>query len=106
MAERKQIFARYVEQQREAEREERRERDLRARDEFTRLLREHPGIRSDMRWGEAIGLLRDEPAFKAIENPRERADLYEAFIEHLRRHDSVPPASQWGRAQPKLTNSC
>jgi len=102
LAERKVLFARHIELQREIEREEEHQRDIRARAEFLNLLQSCGKITGSTRYSEALNVLADEPAFKAVENPRERAGLYDDFIFGLRRKEAVEHRQRKQRGYEKL----
>ena len=102
MAERKALFARHIELQREIEREEEHQRNIRARAEFLNLLQSCDQITGSTRYSEALNMLADEPAFRAVENPRERAGLYDDFIFGLRKKEAVEHKQRKQRGYEKL----
>lgn len=86
--ERKALFAQYVEVQREVEREEERQNALRAQEAFRELLRATPAITSATRYSEALELLGRAPAFLALDNPRDRAAIFDQHIAELHREET------------------
>lgn len=94
LGERKQAFNEYLGQRRKVEAEERRVRQKKAREEFTKMLEECKELTSSMRWSKAQSLFEDDERFKAVDRPRDREDLYESYIVELGRMEKEKAAEE------------
>lgn len=101
LAERKTLFARYIDLQREVEREERHQRAAKARQDFLELLRNTPTITGTTRYSEALEQLEEEAAFQAVENPKERASLFDEYVAVVRREEAETGRQRRRRATEK-----
>lgn len=86
LQERKEVFARYKDIQRIKERDERYLKHQEDREAFKRMLSEDPRIVATTRWSEALDWLQERDEFKVITSPRDRVELFEEYISHLRRN--------------------
>lgn len=86
LQERKEVFARYKSIQRGLERDERYLKLQEDREAFKKMLEEDPRIVASTRWSEAMDLLRNRDEFKGIASPRDRVELFEEYIAHLKRN--------------------
>ncbi|XP_022768610.1 pre-mRNA-processing protein 40A-like isoform X2 [Durio zibethinus] len=125
LGERKQAFNEYLGQRKKLEAEERRMRQKKAREEFTKMLEESTELTSSMRWSKAQSLFEDDERFKAVEQARDREDLFENYIVDLERKerknaaeekrrniaeyrkflascDFIKASSQWRKVQDRL----
>ncbi|XVE95059.1 hypothetical protein REPUB_Repub02eG0063900 [Reevesia pubescens] len=87
LGERKQAFNEYLGQRKKLEAEERRMRQKKAREEFTKMLEESKELTSSMRWSKAQSLFENDEQFKAVERARDREDLFENYIVDLERKE-------------------
>ncbi|KAK5824023.1 pre-mRNA-processing protein 40A isoform X2 [Gossypium arboreum] len=87
LGERKQAFNEYLGQRKKLEAEERRMRQKKAREEFTKMLEESKELTSSMRWSKAQSLFENDERFKAVERARDREDLFENYIVDLERKE-------------------
>ncbi|OMO70844.1 hypothetical protein COLO4_28464 [Corchorus olitorius] len=87
LGERKQAFNEYLGQRKKLEAEERRMRQKKAREEFTKMLEESKELTSSMRWSKAQSLFENDERFKAVERVRDREDLFENYIVELERKE-------------------
>ena len=101
LAERKALFAKPVDAQRDVEKEERHQRAAHDREAFKTMLRVK-GVTTTTRYGDVADRISSEPEFKAITNARERADLFEGLIDELRREESEANRARKRRAAEKL----
>ncbi|XP_042506427.1 pre-mRNA-processing protein 40A-like isoform X2 [Macadamia integrifolia] len=87
LGERKQAFNEYLGQRKKQEAEERRIRQKRAREEFTKMLEESKELTSSTRWSKAISMFEDDERFKAVERARDREDLFENYLVELEKKE-------------------
>ncbi|KDP41586.1 hypothetical protein JCGZ_15993 [Jatropha curcas] len=87
LGERKQAFNEYLGQRKKIEAEERRMRQKRAREEFTKMLEESNELTSSMKWSKAVSLFESDERFKAVEKARDRQDLFNNYMEELARKE-------------------
>lgn len=83
--ERKEAFARYKQTERVREREERFREMQEARMAFNRMLEEEPRVQVGLRWPDAMEILQERPEYGAVTSPRDRAELFDAYMAHLKR---------------------
>lgn len=94
LGERKQAFNEYLGQRKKLEAEERRMRQKKAREEFTKMLEESKELTSSMRWSKALSLFENDERFKAVERARDREDLFENYIVDLERKERERTAEE------------
>ncbi|XVE70224.1 hypothetical protein DITRI_Ditri10aG0055700 [Diplodiscus trichospermus] len=94
LGERKQAFNEYLGQRKKLEAEERRLRQKKAREEFTKMLEESTELMSSMRWSKAQSLFENDERFKAVERARDREDLFENYIVELERKEREKAAEE------------
>lgn len=87
LGERKQAFNEYLGQRKKLEAEERRIRQKKAKEEFTKMLEESKELTSSTRWSKAIAIFEDDERFKAVERPRDREDLFESYLVDLQKKE-------------------
>ncbi|GKV20029.1 hypothetical protein SLEP1_g30209 [Rubroshorea leprosula] len=97
IGERKQAFNEYLGQRKKLEAEERRMRQKKAREEFTKMLEECKELTSSMRWSKAQSLFENDERFTAVERPRDREDLYKTYIVELERKEKEKAAEEHRR---------
>ncbi|KAL6207966.1 hypothetical protein ACLB2K_018918 [Fragaria x ananassa] len=100
LGERKQAFNEYLGQRKKLENEERRIRQKRAREEFTKMLEvciESKELTSTIRWSKAVTMFENDERFKAVERARDREDLYESYIVELERKEKEIAAEEHRR---------
>ncbi|CAN1775918.1 Pre-mRNA-processing protein 40A [Linum perenne] len=98
LGERKQAFNEYLGQRKKIEAEERRIRQKKAREEFTKMLEESTELTSSMKWSKALSLFENDERFKAVEKSRDREDLFDNYVVELERKVN----SQWRKVQDRL----
>ncbi|XP_043719031.1 pre-mRNA-processing protein 40A-like isoform X1 [Telopea speciosissima] len=87
LGERKQAFNEYLGQRKKQEAEERRIRQKKAREEFTKMLEESEELTSSTRWSKVISMFEDDERFKAVERARDREDLFENYLVELQKKE-------------------
>uniref|UniRef100_A0A7N1A3A1 Pre-mRNA-processing protein 40A n=2 Tax=Kalanchoe fedtschenkoi TaxID=63787 RepID=A0A7N1A3A1_KALFE len=125
LGERKQAFNEYLGQRKKLEAEERRMRQKKAREEFTKMMEECQELTSSTRWRDAIVLFENDERFKAVDRVREREDLFESYMVELQKKekamaqekhkqdladfrkflescDFIKASTQWRRVQDRL----
>ncbi|KAI7731630.1 hypothetical protein M8C21_015716 [Ambrosia artemisiifolia] len=85
--ERKQAFNEYLMQRKKIEAEERRLKQRKAKEEFTKMLEESKELTSSMRWSKAIALFEDDERFKAVDRPSDREDLFQNYLVDLQKKE-------------------
>lgn len=102
LAERKALFARHIELQREVEREERHQRLLRDQEAFKALIRSTPEITGTMRYREALELLSEQAAFQALAED-DRIRIFDEVITDIWREEAEARRQRKRRAAEKFT---
>ncbi|OIW15561.1 hypothetical protein TanjilG_01084 [Lupinus angustifolius] len=92
--ERKQAFNEYLGQRKKLEAEERRMKQKRAREEFTKMLEECKELTSSIRWSKAISMFENDERFNAVEKQRDREDLFESYMVELERKEKEIAAEE------------
>lgn len=87
LGERKQAFNEYLMQRKKLEAEERRLRQRKAKEEFTKMLEESKELTSSMRWSKAIALFEDDERYKAVDRPSDREDLFQNYLVDLQKKE-------------------
>ncbi|KAF9621522.1 hypothetical protein IFM89_022540, partial [Coptis chinensis] len=87
LGEKKQAFNEYLGQRKKQEAEERRIKQKKSREEFTKMLEESKELTSSTRWSKAISMFEDDERFKAIERPRDCEDLFENYLSELQKKE-------------------
>ncbi|XP_071737629.1 pre-mRNA-processing protein 40A [Rutidosis leptorrhynchoides] len=85
--ERKQAFNEYLMQRKKLETEERRLKQRKAKEEFTKMLEESKELTSSMRWSKAIALFEDDERFKAVDRASDREDLFQTYLVDLQKKE-------------------
>ncbi|KAH9623756.1 hypothetical protein KSS87_023311 [Heliosperma pusillum] len=83
LGERKQAFNEYLGQRKKHEAEERRMRQKKAKEEFTKMLEESTELTSSMKWSKAITIFEDDERFEAVEKLKDRQELFENYLVEL-----------------------
>ncbi|XP_031377807.1 pre-mRNA-processing protein 40A isoform X2 [Punica granatum] len=94
LGERKQAFNEYLGQRRKLEAEERRVRQKKAREEFTKMLEECKELTSSIKWSKAVSMFENDERFKAVEKNRDREDLFDSFMVDLERKEKEKAAEE------------
>ncbi|KAI7744430.1 hypothetical protein M8C21_017310 [Ambrosia artemisiifolia] len=125
LSERKQAFTEFVGQKKKQEAEQRRAKQIKAREEFKKMLEESKEITVSTKWSKASAIFEDDDRFKAVERFKDREDLYDDYImelekkerskaleehkknrkeyvEFLKSCDFLTASSQWRRVQDRL----
>ncbi|KAI9118530.1 hypothetical protein K1719_010862 [Acacia pycnantha] len=97
LGERKQAFNEYLGQRKKLEAEERRMRQKKAREEFSKMLEECKELTSSTRWSKAVTMFENDERFKAVERARDREDLYESYMVELERKEKEQAAEEHRR---------
>ncbi|KAM0951753.1 putative WW domain, FF domain, WW domain superfamily, FF domain superfamily protein [Dioscorea sansibarensis] len=92
--ERKQAFNEYLGQRRKQELEEKRIKQKKAREEFTKMLEECEELTSSTRWSKAVSMFEDDERFSAVERTRDREDLFEAYLLELQKKERAKAAEE------------
>ncbi|KAJ1384756.1 FF domain [Sesbania bispinosa] len=109
LGERKQAFNEYLGQRKKLEAEERRMKQKRAREEFTKMLEECKELTSSTRWSKAISMFENDERFNAVERLRDREDLFESYMVELERKEKENAAEEHRRSiaeYRKFLESC
>ncbi|CAM8979235.1 unnamed protein product [Rhodiola kirilowii] len=125
LGERKQAFNEYLGQRKKIEAEERRMKQKKAREEFTKMLEECQELTSSTRWRDALAIFENDERFKAVERVRDREDLFDTYMVELQKKekamaqekhkqdlayfrkflescDFIKASTQWRRVQDRL----
>ncbi|XP_062098963.1 pre-mRNA-processing protein 40A [Humulus lupulus] len=94
LGERKQAFNEYLGQRKKLEAEEKRTRQKKAREEFTKMLEESKELTSSTRWSKAVTMFENDERFKAVERARDKEDLFESYIVELERKEKEQAAEE------------
>ncbi|KAL1353578.1 pre-mRNA-processing protein 40A isoform X2 [Arachis hypogaea] len=97
LGERKQAFNEYLGQRKKLEAEERRMKQKKAREEFTKMLEECKELTSSMRWSKAINMFENDERFNAVDKMRDREDLFESYMVELERKEKENAAEEHRR---------
>ncbi|KAL9660333.1 hypothetical protein QQ045_025146 [Rhodiola kirilowii] len=89
LGERKQAFNEYLGQRKKLEAEERRMKQKKAREEFTKMLEDCRELTSSTRWREALVLFENDERFKAVERVRDREDLFDSYMVELQKKEKA-----------------
>ncbi|KAL8165977.1 hypothetical protein V2J09_007476, partial [Rumex salicifolius] len=95
LGERKQAFNEYLGQRKKQEAEERRIRQKKAKEEFTKMLEESEELTSSTKWSKAITMFEDDERFKAVERARDREDLFENYMVDLQKKEKVKAQEEY-----------
>ncbi|XP_031118297.1 pre-mRNA-processing protein 40A isoform X3 [Ipomoea triloba] len=87
--ERKQAFNEYLMQRKKLEAEERRLRQRKAKEEFTKMLEESKELTSSTRWSKAVTMFEDDERFKAVEREADREDLFRNYLVDLQKKEKA-----------------
>ncbi|KAM7280753.1 hypothetical protein ACFE04_007887 [Oxalis oulophora] len=94
LGERKQAFNEYLGQKKKQEAEERRLRQKKAREEFTKMLEESTDLTSFTKWSKAVSMFENDERFKAVERVRDREDLFDNYTVELGRKEKEKAAEE------------
>ncbi|MED6197708.1 hypothetical protein PIB30_059195 [Stylosanthes scabra] len=97
LGERKQAFNEYLGQRKKLEAEERRMKQKKAREEFTKMLEECKELTSSTRWSKAISMFENDERFNAVDKMRDREDLFESYMVELERKEKESAAEEHRR---------
>ncbi|KAJ6842706.1 pre-mRNA-processing protein 40A isoform X4 [Iris pallida] len=97
LGERKQAFNEYLGQRKKQEAEERRIKQKKAREEFTRMLEECEELTSSTRWSKAVTMFEDDERFSAVERSRDREDLFENYLVELQKKERAKAVEEHKR---------
>nr|CAG8546270.1 9315_t:CDS:10 [Entrophospora candida] len=98
LAERKQAFHDYIDGLRKKEEDEKRAKAIKIRQDFISLLESHPEVNSSTRYRKINELFGKEQAFLAIEDDRQREEIFGEYIYDLQ-------ATRWLEAQTIYTST-
>nr|XP_043636190.1 pre-mRNA-processing protein 40A isoform X3 [Erigeron canadensis] len=87
LGERKQAFNEYLMQRKKLETEERRLRQRKAKEEFTKMLEESKELTSSMRWSKAMAIFEDDERYKAVDRAGDREDLFQNYMVDLQKKE-------------------
>ncbi|XP_017701078.1 pre-mRNA-processing protein 40A-like isoform X3 [Phoenix dactylifera] len=94
LGERKQAFHEYLGQRKKQEAEERRIKQKKAREDFTRMLEECTELTSSTRWSKAVTMFENDERFNAVERARDREDLFESYLLDLLKKERAKAAEE------------
>ncbi|XP_031493499.1 pre-mRNA-processing protein 40A [Nymphaea colorata] len=94
LGERKQAFNEYLGQRKKQEAEEKRIKQKKAKEDFTKMLEECKELTSSTRWSKAVTMFEDDERFHAVERAREREDLYESHLVELAKKERAKAAEE------------
>ncbi|KAM3394997.1 pre-mRNA-processing protein 40A isoform X1 [Capsicum galapagoense] len=97
LGERKQAFNEYLMQRKKQEAEERRLRQRKAKDEFTKMLEESKELTSSTRWSKAVTMFEDDERFKAVEREADREDLFRNYLVDLQKKERSKAQEEYRR---------
>ncbi|XP_031281383.1 pre-mRNA-processing protein 40A [Pistacia vera] len=97
LGERKQAFNEYLGQRKKLEAEERRIRQKKAKEEFTKMLEESKELTSSTKWSKAVTMFENDERFKAVERVRDREDLFDNYMVELERKEKEKAAEDQRR---------
>ncbi|KAL2529485.1 Pre-mRNA-proCES [Forsythia ovata] len=89
LGERKQAFNEYLMQRKKLEAEERRLRQRKAKEEFTKMLEESEELTSSTRWSKAVAMFEGDERFKAVEREADREDLFRNYLVDLQKKEKA-----------------
>ncbi|KAM7520910.1 hypothetical protein LguiB_019872 [Lonicera macranthoides] len=95
LGERKQAFNEYLMQRKKLEAEERRLRQRKAKEEFTKMLEESKELTSSTRWSKAITMFEDDERFKAVERAGDREDLFKNYLVDLQKKEKAKAQEEY-----------
>ncbi|KAL1813993.1 pre-mRNA-processing protein 40A [Daucus carota subsp. sativus] len=95
LGERKQTFNEYLMQRKKLEAEERRLRQRKAKEEFTKMLEESRELTSSMRWSKAATLFENDERFKAVERAADREDLFKNYLVDLQKKEKMKAQEEY-----------
>lgn len=97
LGERKQAFNEYLMQRKKQDAEERRLRQRKAKEEFTKMLEESKELTSSTRWSKAVAMFEDDERFKAVEREADREDLFRNYLVDLQKKERSKAQEQYRR---------
>ncbi|KAK4341997.1 hypothetical protein RND71_037813 [Anisodus tanguticus] len=97
LGERKQAFNEYLMQRKKQEAEERRLRQRKAKEEFTKMLEESKELTSSTRWSKAVTMFEDDERFKAVEREADREDLFRNYLVDLQKKERAKAQEEYRR---------
>lgn len=97
LGERKQAFNEYLMQRKKVEAEERRLRQRKAKEEFTKMLEESKELTSSTRWSKAVTMFEDDERFKAVEKESDREDLFRNYLVDLQKKERAKAQEEYRR---------
>ncbi|KAI0499429.1 hypothetical protein KFK09_020332 [Dendrobium nobile] len=92
LGERKQAFNEYLGQRKKQDAEEKRNRQKKVREDFTKMLEECNELTSSMKWSKAITMFENDERFSAVDRPRDREDLFEIYLVELQKKERAKAA--------------
>nr|XP_009765765.1 PREDICTED: pre-mRNA-processing protein 40A isoform X2 [Nicotiana sylvestris] len=95
LGERKQAFNEYLMQRKKQEAEERRHRQRKAKEEFTKMLEESKELISSTRWSKAVTMFEDDERFKAVEREADREDLFRNYLVDLQKKERAKAQEEY-----------
>ncbi|CAH9065482.1 unnamed protein product [Cuscuta epithymum] len=95
--ERKQAFNEYLMQRKKLEAEEKRLRQRKAKEEFTKMLEESKDLTSSTRWSKAVTMFEDDERFKAVEREADREELFKIYTLDLQKKEKAKAQEDYRR---------
>lgn len=97
LGEKKQVFNEFLGDRKKQEIEERRLKQKKVRDDFTKMLEESRELTSSTRWRKAEVMFEGDERFNAVERAKDREDLFESYIAELRKKERAKAAEEHKR---------
>ncbi|XP_020581974.1 pre-mRNA-processing protein 40A [Phalaenopsis equestris] len=92
LGERKQAFNEYLGQRKKQDAEERRNRQKKVREDFTKMLEGCNDLTSSTKWSKAITMFENDERFSAVDRPRDREDLFDNYLVELQKKERAKAA--------------
>lgn len=92
LGERKQAFNEYLGQRKKHDAEEKRTRQKKAREDFTKMLEECKDLTSTIKWSKAVTMFENDERFSAVDRSRDREDLFETYLVELQKKERAKAA--------------
>ena len=89
---RKETFDKYIRDARAEDKEREAERLEKLRRDFTQMLRTHPEVKTYTRWKTACPIIQGETAFRSASDDAERHQLFDEYIQTLKKEQAEQTA--------------
>ena len=89
LGEKKQCFHEYLDKKKIQIKEENRLREMKAKDDFVKMLEDNTDLTSNMRYFKAIPLISDDSRFGAVTKEKVREELFEDYMRDLAKKEKL-----------------